>query len=156
MSANSGFTLVELLVVLIIITVITSVACFSFGDFGTSRQALATAKEFSAWLTLLQQNAILETRALGVTLRNHGYDTVIFEEDRWQAPKRQFLFRPHIFPEKVQLICRIGCMKKEPHIIIDASGNMPYFKIDFIASSKTSVTLTNSHHGELSLERHTP
>ncbi|WP_131781721.1 type II secretion system minor pseudopilin GspH [Legionella gresilensis] len=149
-----GFTLIEILVVILIIGIIASVALFAFGDFGTSRRIKLTAEQFSAYLKLVQQRAILEMVTLGVTINNEGYETYRHSNNSWQSmPKNSLIFH-RFFPKdtvitlKAQLKNNIG-----PNIIITPSGSMTEFTLIFGTSAEPNIiTLIGKHNGALTFD----
>ncbi|MGQ3889532.1 type II secretion system minor pseudopilin GspH [Legionella sp. CNM-1927-20] len=149
-----GFTLIEILVVILIIGIIASVALFAFGDFGTSRRIKLTAEQFSAYLKLVQQRAILEMVTLGVTVNNEGYETYRYSNNSWQPmPKNSLIF--HRFFPKDTVITLQNQLKNNtgPTIIVTPSGSMTEFKLIFGTPSQPSIiTLTGKHNGVLTLD----
>ena len=84
-SNKRGFTLIELLIVIVIIGIVSTAAIYSFGDFGASRQAKITAEQFSTYIKLLQQQAILETRTFGIKMTPAAYEIYqLNTRARWQ------------------------------------------------------------------------
>lgn len=77
-----GFTLIELMVVLVLIGVIASLAVLSFG--GTRDPRMETeARRLAAVMELAMQTAILQNRELGLVLDQSGYRFSHLEEDTW-------------------------------------------------------------------------
>src|SRR3712207_1831206 len=102
MQNERGFTLIEILIVVLIIGIIASVALFAFGDFGKSRQVKVTTEQFVAYIKLVQQRAILEMATLGINLTGEGYKTYRYLSDNnWQPmPKNSLIFH-RSFPKDI-------------------------------------------------------
>ncbi|KTC78259.1 type II secretion system minor pseudopilin GspH [Legionella brunensis] len=149
-----GFTLIEILVVLIIIGITIGFALLAFGDFGTSRRAVVTAEQFATYLKLLQQRAILEMMPLGVTINPDHYQTFRFEQNAiWKPMPEKSVFHTQYFPNNIiASFQRVNSAIKNPDIIINASGDMTPFTLYFGTTQKPKLTtLIGKHNGEVTL-----
>lgn len=81
----AGFTLVELLVVLVILGSLLSLAMLSVGGFGHARELRNEAQRLAALIGLLSEEAVLENREYGLLIRDKGYRVLVFDEleSRW-------------------------------------------------------------------------
>ena len=68
-----GFTLIEILVVLVIIAIIIAVTVISFGDMGRGRREHMAVQQFARVLNAAQQQAILTPAILGLGFHSEGY-----------------------------------------------------------------------------------
>ncbi len=96
-----GFTLVELLVVLVIIGCLVSLALFSTGR-NTERELQEEARRLATVMTLLADEAVLENREYGLLINSTGYQVLSFAEDCacWSVSADQQGYR---LPEWVRL-----------------------------------------------------
>ena len=96
-----GFTLVELLVVLVIIGCLVSLALFSTGR-NTERELQEEARRLATVMTLLADEAVLENREYGLLINSTGYQVLSFAEDCacWSVSTDQQGYR---LPEWVRL-----------------------------------------------------
>lgn len=138
-----GFTLIEILVVLLIIGITMGFALLAFGDFGDKRRVIAAANQFSNYIKFAQRQATLESSTLGIRLTREGYETLRFQAPaHWQAmPGRSMLHRHH-FPD--YLIVRVAHPPKKsgyPDILINAEGELSRFEINF-GSAKQAIIAT--------------
>ncbi|KTD16106.1 type II secretion system minor pseudopilin GspH [Legionella jordanis] len=149
-----GFSLIEILVVLIIISITIGFALLSFGDFGASRRAVVAAEQFSNYLKLVEQQAVLEMNTLGVTIRSNGYQTFRFQNNNWQTMPEKSLFHFQLFPKHVVVRFEKNYKSnaKNPDIIINPSGELTAFVLNFGTEKKpVLVSLVSSRNGDLSL-----
>ncbi len=87
---QAGFTLVELLVVLVIIGCLVSLALFSTGR-NTERELQEEAQRLATVMTLLADEAVLENREYGLLISTTGYQVLNFADDCgcWSASRDQ-------------------------------------------------------------------
>ncbi|MDP1601679.1 MAG: type II secretion system minor pseudopilin GspH [Legionella sp.] len=153
MRVKRGFTLIELLIVIVIIGITSSVALLAFGDFGLSRKIITTAEQFSAFVKLLQQRAIIETNTFGITIEKDGYAAYRLENGTtWQLMPKNSLLHWQPFPKNTAAILHktIKTKSKSPDIIIYSTGDMTPFTLDFGTSTTPSIiSLTGKHNGSL-------
>lgn len=144
----SGFTLIEILVVVLIIGILASSAIVSFTGFGEKRQIIIAAEQFNSYLKFTQQQAILENRILGIAINQQGYQTVRFQPpNRWLSYSGQGMTHPQHFPKP--LILRIqhhSINPKNPTIVINATGSTNQFNIQF--GSIHQATIVSIHSTE--------
>ena len=79
----AGFTLVELMVVLLIIGLMASVAIFSFPSGNSALQE--DAQRFAARTAALRDNAILQSRPMAVQVTPSGYSFMERRKGSWSV-----------------------------------------------------------------------
>ena len=80
---SAGFTLVELMVVLLIIGLMASVAIFSFPSGNSALQE--DAQRFAARTAALRDNAILQSRPMAVQVTPSGYSFLERRKGSWSV-----------------------------------------------------------------------
>ena len=138
-----GFTLIEILVVLLIIGITMGFALLAFGDFGDKRRVIAAAQQFSNYIKLTQQQAILESSTLGIRVTHDGYETLRFQAPtHWQAMPAKSMLHRRYFPS--YLVVRMAYHTQKtgnPDIMINAVGELSPFQIN-IGSAKQAIIAT--------------
>jgi len=82
-SRRSGFTLIEILVVVVIIGILSAVIAISVGVLGRDRDAEDQAKRLWAVMTQVKEESELLGRNVGVLVDRTGYEFVQFDARRW-------------------------------------------------------------------------
>lgn len=91
-TAQYGFTLIEILVVLVILTIIVTAAAISVGQKLTQYHAKTIASQLKTVIPLVAQEALLQSATYGLMVTEHQYQIFQFTHNNWQ-PLSQPLFR---------------------------------------------------------------
>lgn len=99
---QSGFTLIEILVVVVLISIILSMATLAITT-GTPKERLHTeAKRFTALLQLAQDDALLNGAEFGIVLSDKSYQFVISTDEGWQPVANNNNLRKRELPEDME------------------------------------------------------
>lgn len=152
MQTKRGFTLIEILIVMLIITISTGYAIYAFGDFGASRRANMTAEQFMDFVKLVQYQSILEMNTLGVEVNAKGYQALRFTTNGgWQAIKNVHIYQWHAFPEKIRVTIK---STSTPAITVTPAGDMNPFMMQFGTPGQQVVaTINGFNDGAMSLQK---
>ncbi len=95
-----GFTLLEILVVLVIVAVMAGMLVFSFTD-SPQQRLRREAADFAAVLNAVTEEAVMRGLEMGVVLDDEGYRFVAFDPDtkQWQKPPFKAL-ADHAFAQR--------------------------------------------------------
>lgn len=153
MRAERGFTLIEILVVLVIISISFSFAVLAFGDFGAQHRILLAAEQLASHLKLLQYQAMIEGKSWGIYVNNKGYQTYHFTpQQNWQTIATNRIFQWQAFPNQLKISLQTAIKNKlnEPNIIINASGQLTAFKLHFGTEKQAELTtLIGDQNGQI-------
>lgn len=153
MSKNKGFTLIEILIVIVIIGITLGFAMIAFGDFGGSKRILFSAEQLANNVRLAQQQAILETNTYGLIIDNNSYQILKFQnETNWQSVSEKGIFKTWYFPKNMVITLKTYTKPTRgiPPIIINSSGDMTPFTLGFGTNKENTLTvLTGSQNGTL-------
>jgi len=152
-SRIAGFTLLEVLVVVVIIGIITSMAVVSVNVLGGDHEMDQEARRLVAVLTQAREDALLEGRDVGVRVDAHGYDFMHYDgrNERWEMVSDDPLLRERTLPDgveaslwlegrNVRLLPRAAPAERaaaapegpgtlQPQVVIMASGDLVPFEL---------------------------
>jgi general secretion pathway protein H len=108
-SKSKGFTLVEILVVVIIMAIVISLAILSLGTAGRDTQLDEETRRIEGLLGLLHERALLEGRDFGMRIEPAAYEFVVYEprRDRWMPLDQEREFRRRDLPKGVSFELRL-------------------------------------------------
>lgn len=154
MPAKSGFTLIEILVVLVIIGITIGFALLAFGDFGGSRRVVTAAESFANQIKLIQQQAILESATYGIQIEPTQYKVLKFKPPaHWENATAPFLGRVHTFPNSAVMRFDNTSTQKKPSIIIYSTGDMTTFRFIFGTTKKPNlIRLIGESNGNITID----
>ena len=106
---TSGFTLLEVLVVVVIIGILTSMAVISVNVLGGDHEMQQEAERLQAILLQTREDAILQSRDIGLRLDATGYEFLAYDGriERWDAVADDPLLRARSMPEGLRLSLRL-------------------------------------------------
>jgi general secretion pathway protein H len=157
---SRGFTLVEILVVVVIMAIVISLAILSVGTAGRDTQLDEETRRIEGLVGLLHERALLEGRDFGMRIEPAAYEFVVYEprRDRWMPLDQEQEFRHRELPKGVsfqlQLDSQVVVIKPidrslsgdvappGPQVAIAASGEGTPFRLTLLrdgTKAKASV-----------------
>lgn len=152
---SHGFTLIEILVVVLIIGITLGFALLAFGDFGSKRRIVMAAEQFVTYVKFVQQQAILETSTLGISLNKNNYQVLRFQAPTdWQVMPQKNIFREQHFPDNAVVNIETTTNSKEaPQIIINSSGDMTPFKLNISSERQINIAVViGKNNGTIAIQ----
>lgn len=126
---SKGFTLVEILVVVVIIAIMVSLAVLSIGVTGRDSQLDEESRRIEGLVGLLHERALFEGRDFGLRIEPSAYEFVAYEprRERWMPFDQEHEFRRRNLPKglsfQLELDSQIVVIKALDRTL--ASGKAP-------------------------------
>jgi len=100
---SKGFTLVEILVVLVIMAVVISLAVLSVNVTGRDSQLDEESRRIQGLVGLLHDRALLEGRDFGLRIEPTAYEFVVYDprRDRWMMLNQEQEYRHRELPKGI-------------------------------------------------------
>ena len=100
---NRGFTLVEILVVVVIMAIVISLAILSIGVTGRDSQLDEETRRIEGLIDILHERALLEGRDFGMRIEPTAYEFTVYDpnRDRWLTMNDEGEFRRRNLPKGV-------------------------------------------------------
>ena len=160
--ASRGFTLIEVLVVLLIIGLTVGFVTLSIGTGGAARQTEEEARRLAALIELAREEAVLRSQELAIEFRRDGYRFLQLSEEKWLPLGDDELLRRRVLPSGIELALELEDdevvlsaepEKETPHVFLLSSGESSPFVVTLATSDQsvlwrvagredTAVTLT--------------
>jgi len=100
---SKGFTLVEILVVIVIMAVVISITVLSVSSTGRDSQLDEESRRIEGLVGLLHERALLEGRDFGLRIEPAAYEFVVYDSrrDRWMMLDQEREFRHRDLPKGI-------------------------------------------------------
>ncbi len=158
-SQQQGFTILELLVVLLIVGVIVSMVTLSIG---TSRDKVLREEmqRLTTLLELAQQESVLNMREMALQIDDEGYQFLVYEGENL-VPAEGDVFRPRALPAGIAISAEVEGLEadedlfgepKPSQIWIYSSGELTPFSLTLELEDGPSYQLQGEIMGGLKLE----
>ncbi|HAJ91960.1 MAG TPA: type II secretion system protein GspH [Gammaproteobacteria bacterium] len=173
---SAGFTLLELMVVLVLIGIIFSFAVLSLRGTDISDLMEQETRRLATLLELASDEAILQGEELAVNFEDDGYEFLVLQGNSWQSSIDDGLLKAYSMPAEVELRLEVEGEPPElnkfaaqedgdseedeeeeedltPQVFILSSGEMTPFTVTFMSfQSDYRYHLTVSLLGKVSWE----
>jgi len=174
-----GFSLIEILVVVVIIGIVSGIALLSLGLLGTDRQLETEARRFASLVEVALDEATVEGRDFGIEFMTDAYRFVEYDpfSGRWGELIGDELLRMRKLPEDVEFdlyledkrvlleyeparieqsyedsMVRSTQDNYAPHVLIYSSGDVTPFELALIRRpTDQSVTLHGDFAGSIEI-----
>jgi general secretion pathway protein H len=157
-----GFTLLELMVVLVIIGVVLTFAVLSVGGMSRAEQLQRETRRLAALLEMASEEAVLRSEQRAVHFTDDGYEFMVLQGQEWLPLSEDPLFRQRTLPEGVELQLELEdnpppeLVSEDsdlPQVFLLSSGEMTPFVVTLSAPETEQTFLVKANLlGELELE----
>ena len=145
-----GFTLIEIMVVVVIVATVVSIALLSVGVIGEDNELDKERRRLATLIEMAQDDATMQGREFGVELMRSSYRFVEFDPltRQWAEVPGDELYRLRFLPEGVEFALYIDDklipLEEDPQALQDdsdsgiSSGVRPYLPHLFVFASGES------------------
>ena len=140
---SKGFTLLEILLVVLIVSILTAVGVNIINSQSIERHILNQAQQFSDDLKFLCEKAVLENQAFGIEFHSNGYQALRYQQPDWFLLESQILFQVN---ESLAIDLLLEGLSQNldeesvpnkthlPHIICQSDGSFNTFELRISAA----------------------
>jgi general secretion pathway protein H len=178
---GDGFTLIEVLVIVIIIGIVSAAVLLSFGVLGDDRALQQQARRIASLVDLAADESLMQGRDYGVEFARSGYRFLEYDplSDQWQEIVGDEIFRPRQLDEGLELELVLedrdislgerfadpaadGEGEEEderaddfvPHVLIMSSGEVTPFNLYILRpADRSELHVEMSVTGEIQIQR---
>jgi general secretion pathway protein H len=164
-SRKAGFTLIEIMVVIVIIGILINFAVLSMRSNTPIDQLNEESRRLKSLIEIASEEALLRSSFIGIDISETGYAFLRYEDKTWQ-PLTDNLFRGRELPEEVSLSVTTAQpmdndddddQKLAPEIILFSSGEITQFDLKISSiHSDDYYRLSGDETGELTLDLISP
>jgi general secretion pathway protein H len=170
---GGGFTLIEILVVVVIIGIVSAGAMLSLSFSGPDRELHTEGDRLADLMNYAQEQGELQTRELGLYCTDHSYRFLAFDARRnlWVAIDDDDALRARTLPDAVKLQLdvegrevvlaspadeqkkKIAPQDLQPHVMIFSNGDLTSFRVTLgREGTDQTVTLVPDRQGKITVK----
>lgn len=98
-----GFTLLELMVVIVLIGIILTFVVRSVGDGGRRDRIQREVQRISALVEMVGEEAVLQSSVMGMHFLQHGYEFMRYDGQKWKLIEKDELLRQRTLDSMMEM-----------------------------------------------------
>ena len=95
---SPGFTLIEVLLVILLIGLLASAVVINFSGDSRDKKLETQTGQLQQLVQIASETAMLKQQELGLFINNEGYRFMLFQDDKWHSIREPKSLRPRQFP----------------------------------------------------------
>lgn len=159
---SKGFTLLEVMIVIVILAIVTTVAVVYFSGFTRRRQLQSAGQNLKTLVESMKTEALLKPAILGLRFKPHGFDVMRFYQDsqtgRWRVVNNSLLNSLAVGHDiNLKLISLHGVKhpvvsSDAPQIVFSTNAEVTSFTLQIgLSGLKNSLTMVVDAGGDVML-----
>ena len=156
---QSGFTLIEVIVVIAIIGFVLTIATISIGDPQVKRMK-QSSERFTALIQLAKEQAIFNSQEYALSVWDSGYAFYILDENGWSLVSNDRIFRERTLPSGIEHELYLDGIKvvlsnedkNKPQIFITSDGEVSPFQLNITDLVEWTYQINIDELGEFEIE----
>ncbi|MEH6354994.1 MAG: type II secretion system minor pseudopilin GspH [Marinobacter sp.] len=148
-TTQNGFTLIEILVVLVIIGLMAALAVFTMGGSSQQRELEVEVQNLYLRMQVASEQAVLNNLEAGLAIDTVSYQFVVFDDETqgWKTSQER-LFQAHALPSWLSVDTTVAAdaprltndnNKLRPDVVFFSSGETTPFEIELMVTGQESA-----------------
>jgi general secretion pathway protein H len=138
--APHGFTLLELMVVVVLIGIILTFVVGTVGDGGRSDRVKREVQRITALIELVGEESVLKSTVIGLHFDEQGYAFMYYGDKKWLEVEQDDLLKPHQLDDAMEMELLVEGFSvdlgKSSHSISDEEGGKLKPQVVFLPSGE--------------------
>jgi general secretion pathway protein H len=155
---QSGFTLIEVVVVIAIIGFVLTIATISIGNPQVKRMK-QSSERFTALIQLAKEQAIFNSQEYALSVWESGYAFYTLDQQGWVLVTDDRIFRDRTLPDGIEHKLYLDGIKvvlsredkKKPQIFITSDGEVSPFRLDITDLEEWTYQINFDELGEFEI-----
>lgn len=150
---QSGFTLIEVMIVIVLIGLMASTVSFTFQADSPEENLKKQSMRFSGLFEIASEYSMLNNVELALVIKKDSYLFVVFDGERWIKPEDSEALTTYVLPEEIEIELSLDDLPIDEPQLFDTETFKLEEEDDFSESSFDSVgfekeTLTEAERKE--------
>lgn len=130
----TGFTLIEVMVVIVLIGLMASVVQFTFNGNTPEKLLAKESERFSAIFNMAAEYSMLNSLELGLVVEENTYQFLGFDGEKWVPAPDNKLLAPYTLPDDIELVLALDDLPLDEAPLINTLRESEEIDLSFSGS----------------------
>lgn len=130
----TGFTLIEVMVVIVLIGLMASVVQFTFNGNTPEKLLAKESERFSAIFNMAAEYSMLNSLELGLVVEENTYQFLGFDGEKWVPAPDNKLLAPYTLPDDIELVLALDNLPLDEAPLINTLRESEEIDLSFSGS----------------------
>lgn len=121
LSSESGFTLIEVMIVIVLIGLMASTIQFTFQADSPDEALKKESLRFAGLFDIAAEYSMLNNLELGLVVKKDSYQIVVFDGERWKSIDNNPALTAYVLPEDIEIEIVLDDLPIEEPQLFDAN-----------------------------------